>query len=57
MLGFRKFAAIKGAMISGKNNNITYAKIGGAWRPTTTTSNIVAKAHWLLTITTTWETL
>jgi hypothetical protein len=32
-------------MISGKNNNITYARIGGAWRPTTTTSNIIAKAH------------
>jgi hypothetical protein len=36
-----------------KSNNITYARIGGAWRPTIAIGNRVAQAHWLSTTTTT----
>jgi hypothetical protein len=51
MLGFCKFATIKGAIINGKNiiiNTIT----SGVWRPIAITHNMLAKTHYLSTTTT-----
>jgi hypothetical protein len=36
-----------------KSNITTNARTSGAWRPTTTISNMIAKAHWLSVVTTT----
>jgi hypothetical protein len=40
-----------------KNNITTNARTSGAWRPTTTIGNIVARAHWLSVVATTSNTI